>query len=237
MKIGFIGFGVVAKRLAAILDDFDIVTVSEGRSEKTLENIRNSNVETVTSFEDVDILFSATSPKESLMNAEEYGSNFNGIYVDLNNISPETSLKIGKIVPNFVDAAIIGHINNNFTLFLSGDNSEKLNFLKEYFPVRIISDNIGDASKLKTLRSIYTKSLSAVLIETIAIADKHNLREELLETLAISEGEGFKESAISRVKNTLNNSKRKSEELMEILDYFQDEDLTMVKGALEKFNK
>lgn len=237
MKIGFIGFGAVAKRLAAILDDFTTVTISAGRSEKTLKNIRDSNVETVESFDDVDILFSATSPKESLNNARKYGKDFKGIYVDLNNISPETSLKIDEMVPNYVDAAIIGHINNDFTLFISGDNSDKLNFLNDYFPVRIISNNIGDASKLKVLRSIYTKPLSAVLIETLAIADKCNLREELLETLAISEGENFKDSALSRVENTLNNSKRKREELMEIVDYFHDEDLEMVKGAVKKFNK
>lgn len=237
MKIGFIGFGTVAKRLAAILDDFTIVTISAERSRKTLRNIEDSNVETVNSFDDADILFSATSPKESINNVIKYGKGFKGIYVDLNNISPKTALEIEKKVPNFVDASIIGHINNDFTLFLSGKDSSKLDFLNDYFPVKIISDKIGDASKLKILRSIYTKSLSALLIETITIADKYNLREELLETLAISEGESFKKSAISRVENTLNNSKRKSEELMEILGYFEDEDMTMVRAALEKLYK
>lgn len=237
MKIGFLGFGTVAKRLTAILDDCTITTIDKGRSRKTKENIKSSNVETVNSFDDVDIIFSTTTPKESLNNAKKHGKNFKGIYIDLNNISPKTALKINNIIPNFVDASIIGHISNDFTLFLSGPNAHKLKFLNRYFPVKIISNNIGDASKLKILRSIYTKSLSAILIETIAIADKYNLREELLETLTITEGENFKESALSRVENTLNNNKRKSEELIEILDYFPDENLEMVRGALKKLSK
>ncbi len=48
------------------------------------------------------------------------------------------------------------------------------------FEIRKISENPYDASKLKLLRSMYTKSLSAVLIESSEVAKNLNLEEEFL---------------------------------------------------------
>lgn len=240
MKIGFIGFGEVSKRLSNLLSGNILITSKENRSKKTIENINSSNICILETFEEVaknsDILISATSPKQSLENAKRYGKLTNGIYLDLNNISPKTAIRNSKNTRNFVDGSIIGSINSNFTLYLSGKDANKLNFLNEYFPVRIISNNVGDASKLKILRSIYTKSLSATLIETLTIAEKLNLKDELLDTIAISEGEDFKEKAISRVKNTKNNAERKKEELQEIIEYFPDDDLEIVKASIKKLS-
>ena len=49
-------------------------------------------------------------------------------------------------------------------------------------------------------------------------------------------GQGLKKS-LSRINNTLNNKKRKSEELLEIIDYFKDDDLEMTKLAYRKLNQ
>ena len=87
------------------------------------------------------------------------------------------------------------------------------------------------------LRSTYTKAVSTVLIESSEIAKNNGLEEELFDVLSLTEGDDFKDKAISRITNTLNNSKRKSEELEEIISYFDDEDLTMVKAALNKLNQ
>ena len=90
---------------------------------------------------------------------------------------------------------------------------------------------------MKLLRSSYTKSLSALLIETSQLADDYNLMDEFFETLSLTEGVEFKNKSISRINNTLNSSKRKSEELEEIIDYFDDKDLIMVKAALKKLSQ
>ena len=55
--------------------------------------------------------------------------------------------------------------------------------------------------------------------------------------MALTEGDGFRQKSLSRINNTLNNSKRKSEELEEIMDCFDDNDLTMVRAALKKLNR
>ena len=244
MIIGLIGFGKVSQNLFRLIksEDIEFVTSIEGRSLKTAENIKEDNIKVLDTFKDVavtsDILISATSPKSALDIAEKYGRYANGIYLDLNNISPKTTLKINDCVENLVDGAIIGKIDSdNPILYLSGKGADELLFLDEYMVTKKISDNVGDAATLKMLRSSYTKTLSALLIESHEIAKSHNLENEFFDVLALTEGDGFRQKSLSRINNTMNNSKRKTEELEEIIDCFDNNDLTMVRAALKKLNR
>lgn len=244
MIIGFIGFGKVSKTIMGLIDSSDItfVTSHEGRSSKTIENIKKSDIGVCDNFRQVaiksDILISATSPASALEVAKKYGHYACGIYLDLNNISPDTTSQIDKTVNNLVDGAIIGKIDSeNSVLYLSGPRAEELLFLNEFIQTEKISNNIGDVSILKMLRSSYTKTLSALLIESFEIAKTYNLENEFFEILSLSEGDDFKDKATSRISNTLNSSKRKSEELKEIINYFDENELIMVKAALEKLNR
>ena len=244
MIIGFIGFGKVSQNLVRLIDsdDIEFVTSAENRSEKTVEKITKSNVRILDTFRNVaiqsDILISANSPNEALNVAKEYGKYVKGIYMDLNNISPDTTFEISKHVDSLVDGAIIGKIDSdNPILYLSGENANELLFLNEFIKTTKISDKIGDASVLKLLRSTYTKTLSALLIESQEIAKSKGLEEEFFDILALTEGDDFKEKSLSRINNTLSNSKRKSEELEEIISYFNENDLVMIKAALEKLSR
>jgi len=242
--IGLIGFGKVSKNLFNLINSEDIsfITSFEGRSKNTVREINKSKINVLNSFKDVacksDILISATSPKSALNVAKTYGKYANGIYLDLNNISPDTTLEINKYVKNLVDGAIIGKIDSdNPILYVSGEKSEELLFLDEFITTKKISDNVGDVALLKLLRSTYTKSVSALLIETAEIAKKYSLKDEFFEILTLTEGDNFKDNSLSRIENTIANSKRKSEELEEIIKYFSDSELVMVKAAHEKLNQ
>lgn len=244
MIIGLIGFGKVSKTLFSLMKSEDIafVTSLEERSAKTVENIKNSNIDVLETFKDVaiqsDILISATSPKSALEVAKRYGKYSKGIYLDLNNVSPDTTFEIDKCVNNLVDGAVIGKIDsNNPILYIAGEKADELLFFNKFIKTNKVSDNVGDVAILKLLRSIYTKSVSALLIESDEIAQKYDLEDEFFEMLKLTEGDDFEEKSLSRIKNTLNNSKRKSEELEEIIDYFDDSELIMVKAALKKINQ
>ena len=244
MIIGFIGFGKVSQNLMNLIrsDDITFISSFEGRSQKTIEKIRESKVDVLDTFKDVainsDVLISANSPKGALDVARKYGKYVKGIYLDLNNISPDTTFEISKHVTNLVDGAIIGKIDSAHPiLYLSGESSDNLMFLSDFIDVRKISDNVGDAATLKLLRSSYTKTLSALLIESSQIAKDYNLEDEFFDILSLTEGDDFREKSLSRIDNTLANSKRKSEELEEIINYFEGSDLTMVKAALKKLNQ
>lgn len=244
MIIGFIGFGKVSQNLVNLIksDKIRFITSRQNRSKSTIEAIDKLNIEVLPTFEDVakssDILISANSPKSALDIAKKYGSYAKGIYLDLNNISYKTTLEIGEHVQNFVDGAIIGKIDSDKPImFLSGKPADKLLFLNDFFDVKIVSEKIGDAAILKMLRSSYTKTLTALLMESHQIAKHHNLENEFFEVISLTEGEDFRDKSLSRIENTLNSSKRKSEELEEIISCFDGEDLIMVKAALEKFSR
>ncbi len=244
MIIGFIGFGKVSRNLVKIInsDDIEFVTSAENRSSKTIDDIEKSGIEVLDTFKEVarraDVLISATSPKNALGVARQYGKYANGIYLDLNNISPDTTSKINESVCNLVDGAIIGKIDSdNPILYLSGKKASRLRFLNDFIQTKIISDNAGDASKLKLLRSTYTKTLSALLIESAEIARDNCLEDEFFSMLSLTEGDDFREKSLSRINNTLNSSKRKSEELEEIINYFDENELIMVKAALKKLSQ
>lgn len=244
MNITFIGFGKVAFNLVDIIQSGDIVflTSKENRSESTIDLINKSNVQVCDTFmqaiESADIVISVNTPSKAIEVAKSYSKYCNGIFLDLNNISPKTALEINDLVDNFVDGAIIGKIDSkNPTIYLSGSKAEELLFLNDYLDIKVISDNVGDASRLKLLRSTYTKSLSALLIESYQLAQSLNLEDEFFNTLSLTEEDDFKEKSLSRINNTLKSSKRKAEELEEILDYFGNGDLEMVEAALKKLKQ
>ncbi|MBR0369431.1 MAG: NAD(P)-dependent oxidoreductase [Methanobrevibacter sp.] len=244
MNIALIGFGKVSYNLFKLIDspDINFRTSAEGRSQKTIDLINESNIEVYDSFREAveksDIVISAVTPSQALDVSRRYARDYKGLYIDLNNVSPDTKNQINELCENFVDGAVIGKIDsNNPTLFLSGKNADKLLFLNDFLKVKIISDKVGDASKLKLLRSTYTKALSVLLMESYALAQKLNLEDEFFDTLSLTEGDEFKDKSLSRINNTLNSSKRKAEELEEILNYFNDDDLKMIKTALLKLKQ
>jgi 3-hydroxyisobutyrate dehydrogenase-like beta-hydroxyacid dehydrogenase len=241
LRVGFIGFGEVAYSLSKKLlqNNVDVVSSTKGRSEKTKQLAIDSGVKIVNSYEKVaklsDILISSTSPKTALAIAKNYGILSNGIFIDLNNISPKTTKKIATFFggntssADFVDGAIIGKVSsNNSTILVSGENSDKIAILNSYgLNVKIISEKIGDASSIKMLRSIYTKGITAIIHETFQAAEHLDLSNELFETIAITESEDFIYKSKSRINSLATSKSRKSEEMDEVLDFLKsiyDED-------------
>lgn len=244
MIIGLIGFGKVSRNLVNLIESEDIIFVTslENRSDRTAENAKQSGIEILDTVKSVaeksDIVISANSPKNALDVAKEYGKYVSGIYLDLNNISPDTTLEISRHVNNLVDGAIIGKIDSdNPVIYISGEMADELLFLNEFIETKKISDRIGDAAILKMIRSSYTKTLSALLIESVELARSNDLENEFFDIMALTEGDEFKEKSLSRINNTLSSFKRKAEELEEIINYFDKNELIMVKAALEKLNR
>lgn len=274
MIVGFIGFGEVSSTLSNILSKNGVktVTVVKGRSNKTQELAIKSNVQILDSYETLikgsDIIISANSPFNALKVAEKYADFIDdNIYIDLNNVSPDTTIKIANLFEkeqaiieedskhkffskniekdlrnSFVDGAIIGKVSNNPPLILlSGSKAEDLAILNNYgLNVMVVSKIPGDVSTLKTLRSIYTKGVSALLMETVEIAKSFDLESQLFEILSMTEGEKFESKAKSRICNSYKNSKRKSEEIEEILNFlrnrFPNKKFIMTNASNKKFH-
>lgn len=263
MKFGFIGFGEVSYTLSKILLSygFEVITSTEGRSKKTKELVKSLDIIVLDSFEEVaqesDILISANSPQSALAVALKYGSLTQGIFLDFNNISPNTAKQIENYLgdEHFIDSTIMGRVSSDeLNLYFSGRRAEEFvsnmrDFIKNNDDVndtnvniKVVSEEIGDVSKLKILRSSYTKGVSALLVETFETAEKLGLSDDLWEILALTENRDFETSAKSRISSSKKKSKRKYEELLEVLEFLDGVDKKrkskiMALATREKFEK
>ncbi|MDD1774094.1 MAG: NAD(P)-binding domain-containing protein [Methanobacterium sp.] len=231
MKVGFIGFGEVASNLSKWLKDEGVesYTSLENRSSKTKklaeEYAANICPDNKTLAELSDILISAVTPAEAVNVAEEVGKYVKGIYVDLNNISPQTVRKALGNIENgkTVDAAIMGGIKKEgvkVQIIASGRCASQFAGLNKYgLNIKIVNHDPGKAKALKMLRSSYTKGVSALLLESLYSAYMMGLDKEFLENLERTECPGFKNSAISRVKSSAIHSQRKAQEMDEIINF------------------
>lgn len=257
MKVGFLGFGEVASAFSGWLKEagVEVYTSIENRSSKTQVlaedygvNICKDNKTLATIS---DILISAVTPAEALNVAREVGKYVNGVYIDVNNISPQTVKEALGYIENgkTVDAAIIGGIQKEgikVQIIASGTYAKQFSNLNQYgLNIKVISPHLGKAKALKMLRSSYTKGVSALLLESLYSAHKMGLDEEFLNCLESTECPGFRESALSRVKNSAYHAERKSQEMEEVIKFMkeqsqlgsteEDEHPSMIKSSGEYF--
>lgn len=235
MIVGFLGFGELAINLSKIFieNSVEILTYTKDRSIKTKELANLLKVKQIDSKDDLkdcDYLFSAVSPlfaKEVAIDSLNY---YDGIFIDLNNISSKTAIEINSFFTkddgssNYVDTALLGSIKNKKHNFIAAtDKVDEINNLKNYgLDIEIISDKVGDASNIKMLRSFYTKGVSSIVFETFLKAEELGLTEELFKHISSTEGEVFINSSKSRIKNSALHADRKAQEILEIKDLFHD---------------
>jgi len=262
LKVGFIGFGEVASKLTRRLltrrlydNDVEVISSTEGRSVETKRLAEDSLATIVDSYEEVakssDILISATTPYEALNVAKKYGPLVDGIFLDLNNISPKTTLEMSNIFKNtdnyntnynsshsnnvkystalktssnFIKGSIMGSIKSPESLiYVSGENAEKLEVLNDYgLNIYIISENVEDSAYIKMLRSIYTKGVTALLYEVFGLSEDMGLTKELFSSLINTEGENFEEQTKSRINSLTTSHERKFQEMNEILEFLEE---------------
>ena len=250
MKIGFLGFGEVASTLAAGLlnNGAEVFTCVEGRSLKTKElaketemNLCKSNLELA---ESSDILISAVTPFQAVKVAKKVGKYVKGVYIDINNISPSTAEEALSYIENgkTADASIIGSVRKNglnVNILVSGPCAKQFAELNQYgMNINVIGSEIGQASAIKLLRSSFTKGISALLFETLYSAYKMGIDTEVLKYIAETEGEGFNESAVSRIISSAVHSKRRAEEMEEVIRIIsKSSDAKMSKATGEFFKQ
>lgn len=249
MKVGFIGFGEVASTLSAGLMEHGagVCTCVYDRSSKTREIAEVMGVEICNTYkhlaEESDILISSVVPKAAVQVAELVGGHVNGVYVDMNNISPKTVKNTLQFIENgrTVDASIIGSVRRkglNVRIIASGPASDRFAELNGYgMNIKIIGDENGQASGIKMLRSAYTKGVSALLFETIYNAYKIGLDREVLENISETEGNEFLDSAVSRIVSAAFHADRRSQEMDEVVDMLKEKQNPLMAISTDKFFK
>ncbi len=248
MKVGFLGFGEVASILSEGLmkNGADVYTSVEGRSTRTKNNIQKTGVETYPSYkvlaENSDIIISSVVPSKAIEVAEMVGKYSNGIYADINNVSPKTVVNALDRIKNgkTVDAAIIGSVvkkGMDVKIIASGSYANEFADLIDYgMNITVVGNVNGQASGIKLLRSSYTKGVSALLFESIYQAYKMGIDSEVLDYISETECPDFIESAKSRIISAVYHAQRRSEEMDELVEMFSGkQDSIMARGTKDFF--
>jgi 3-hydroxyisobutyrate dehydrogenase-like beta-hydroxyacid dehydrogenase len=149
---------------------------------------------------------------------------FQGLYVDVNAISPQRALSIGAALARagitFVDGGIIGGPawdDGKTWLYLSGDHAAEA---AAYFgpgslETAVLDGDIGRASALKMCYAAWTKGSTALLSAIVAAASRLGVWEELQRQWE-QDWPGFGEETANRVRRVSARAWRFAGEMDEI---------------------
>jgi 3-hydroxyisobutyrate dehydrogenase len=195
LTVAILGFGEVGRAFAGALRNAGVSVVvhkrrtPQGSSEGL--DFTSSLVDAVTRGDLV--LSVVTGASAMVVAAESVGAMRAGaLYVDLTATSPETiresAALFARASRDYVDAAIMGAVGIHGAatpVVAAGAAAERVAWLLNPmgFRFKTLSERAGDASALKMLRSLYTKGLEAVIMETMLSAASMGLTDTLLDNL------------------------------------------------------
>ena len=204
--VGLLSPGAMGHVVAGVLIEHGMPVFSclEGRSEQTRERAQAVGIENVATYWDLvaqsDVLLSILVPAEAEDTArkvaqalEEGGEQT--VYVDCNAVAPQTARSIDGIIAatgsRFVDAGIIGPppARQGVTRFYaSGKHAGEFAGLNEYgLDVRVVGEQIGQASGFKMCYASLTKGRYAIAVQQLVAAHKMGLYEALIGELGLSQ--------------------------------------------------
>jgi 3-hydroxyisobutyrate dehydrogenase-like beta-hydroxyacid dehydrogenase len=231
IHIGFLHPGAMGISLAATAQNTDHTAywVSQDRSPDTYERAaRNSLVETQTIEELCDacsVIISVCPPHAAVAVAEQVlACSFEGVYADVNAISPQRAKRIGQSMTDagveFVDGGIIGGpawTPQSTVLYLSGRAADQIEacFAGGPLTTEVIGDDIGKASALKMCYAANTKGTTALLCAIVAAAEEMGVRKELEEQWSRHDSD-FAQQTLARISRVTAKAWRFSGEMEEI---------------------
>lgn len=201
MKFAIIGGGVVGRCYAQALAEsgaefVGALDIAPGEALRRLAAEHGVAIHAAAGpwLAEADHVFSAVFGSASLAVAERVlpAMTPGAIYVDMTTATPETMREAAALAAHrgvgFVDVAVTGAVNVRGAKTPMLCSGERASAAARMFgdlgaPVRVVGERAGDATRLKLLRSIFTKGLEALAIECLATAEAAGLRPQLHDVL------------------------------------------------------
>ncbi|MBT7955194.1 MAG: NAD(P)-dependent oxidoreductase [Rhodospirillaceae bacterium] len=239
-KIAFIGFGEAAGLLtdglaeagADVAATFDILINNPDKAIAHKEKAGSKGVLAAKDAEQAvqaaDIIISAVTSKEILIAAKNVAPHLTAsqIYMDINSASPDAKQEAAKVIEasgaDFVEAAVMDLVpphGHKVPMLLAGAKAETLaETLSTYgMNVKAIGSEIGNASSVKMVRSVFMKGFSAILLESLVAAHKLNAADAVLDSLQVTYPQmNWHELAGKSMSRLIQHAKRQSEEMSSV---------------------
>ncbi|MEH2287682.1 NAD(P)-dependent oxidoreductase [Nostoc sp.] len=206
--VGILSPGDMGQAIASVLNQNGLKTIAalDDRSPRTRQLAAAANIEDVGSLRQLviesDVVLSVLVPAAAIeaanLVAEVIGNVGKQIlYVDCNAVAPQKVKRIAQVIESvgvtFVDASIIGpppRVPGRTRIYASGKQAVEFQQLQNYgLDIRVIGDEIGQASGLKMSYAALTKGLTAIGTELLIAAHRLGLDEQLWEEVSSSQPE------------------------------------------------
>lgn len=253
--VGILSPGDMGQAIAAVLSQHGLRTIAalDDRSERTRQLAIAANIQDVRDLKQLvtkaDIVLSVLVPAAAVQAAQEIAIAIQAVgkpllYADCNAISPQKAKQVAQIIEEaggqFVDASIIGpppRIPDQTRIYVSGAQADQFAQLQRYgLDIRVIGDQVGQASGLKMCYAALTKGITAIGTELLIAAHRLGLEQPLTDELSHSQSELL--TLLSRsIPGMTFKAHRWIGEMEEIADTFQALGLTELtfQGAAEVY--
>ena len=237
--IGLVHPGSMGAAVAQCLvsNGHPVAWASDGRSGSTRARAEAAGLTDVGSVAHIraecDIVLSICPPHGALDIARAFDG-YDGLFIDANGISPESTLEVGSVVASggahFVDGGIIGPAPTKAgttRLYLSGTHAPQVAelFAGSILDARVLPGaSIGAASSLKMAYSAWTKITSALQLSIRASARSAGVEDALLDEWSISQP-GLADRSARSASVGLERGWRWSYEMLEIARTFEADGL------------
>jgi 3-hydroxyisobutyrate dehydrogenase-like beta-hydroxyacid dehydrogenase len=168
-------------------------------------------------------------------------------YVDMNSTSPATKMNIKNVIAEtkakYVEVAIMAPIASygcKVPIFACGNGAKEFSEVFNRFGMNVtyLSETVGKASAIKMTRSICIKGFIALMVETLAAANKYDIVPEVMESVkkTLIEENSFDETITVFLTGTVLHSARFGHEMEEVIETLKGVgmDYTMTAASLEK---
>ena len=189
MITGFLHPGAMGASLAASCRGMRL-WCGDGRSDASHSRALRAGIDDVGAVENLveraEVIVSVCPPAAALPTALQVAAaGFDGIYVDVNAISPATARAIGQRFDRFVDGGVIGppvRDAGSTRLYLSGGDAAEVADRWSGTPLetRLVDGGAGAASAVKVCFAAWTKGTAALLLAIRALAVAEGVDEALL---------------------------------------------------------
>ncbi|PAF19795.1 DUF1932 domain-containing protein [Terribacillus saccharophilus] len=249
MKLGFVGFGEAAYEMASGLHSegndrfyaFDPLLDEPNLSERIRDRASKANVELLASANEVldlcTIVIAAVPANKTLEAARSLTNSFkdNLVYVDVSAATPDIKKQVASVVEDggslFVDAAMLGPLpvyKHKVPISASGNGTDS--FIKQLagygMQITKISDNPGDASALKLIRSIYMKGVVGLMVEFLEAAKTYGVEDTAIHSInETMNAKTFVETMNRLVTGSALHAKRRAVELGGSIEMLQESNL------------
>jgi len=255
-KVGFIGFGEVARSLSQRMKEMGGKIIAYDKfPDRVKKKAKELNIQLLEGMEDLidscNLILSTLWPDTALEAAREASSWLSPgkIYCDMNSISPETTEEIQKVISptgaDFVKIGIMAGIPDRgfaVPMLAGGPKAKEVEEILSSLGLTIQAIGIDPKhpAAIKILRSVCLKGLVAVTYEMLRGAEKYGVSDQILESASeVMSKASFKDTLSNWLASTAIHARRRAKEMEEAIETLENAgiDPVMSMGTIKIFEE